>query len=419
MRLVPPSRIKLIPRYLFFWLFLIFFKFGAGLQYTLIPPLGARVLPIWVVGVVIFASTIFQMILDIPVGYLLDKFGYKKMLIIGTAVSLVGVLVFLYGITIETLVLSTFLVALGWTIWMPGVNAYSLSESTKRTSTAFMAYRDIFASAGMVLTAMLLILVVNSSAFIVAVALSLPLAIALILIYLAPKDKKRITADTAPSEDTSYQKRRLFEDLSGAIHRLNPASSLLLMLNCASGIFYGIVWFVVPLLVASTIYNGALLSAGLAMFDFTVIIMGSYLSKTLRKTQRKLILIGLLIFSVSGFLLGTSFGILFIVFSILSSAGNEMTSLPLWVWMHALDSKHNRDGLISGLLTFSGDIGWAVGPLLAGVLYETVGPTLSISIGALPIAFVFVLYYLAVRQRMVKIPIFDAPPKPHTYRHKS
>ena len=37
-----------------------------------------------VVGAVIFVSSIFQMFLDVPVGFLLDKYGYKKMLMVGT-----------------------------------------------------------------------------------------------------------------------------------------------------------------------------------------------------------------------------------------------------------------------------------------------------------------------------------------------
>ena len=62
---------KFIP----FWLFLTFFKFAGGLHYTMLSPLGEKLFPLWLVGLMIGISAFLQLLLDIPAGYVLDKYG--------------------------------------------------------------------------------------------------------------------------------------------------------------------------------------------------------------------------------------------------------------------------------------------------------------------------------------------------------
>ncbi|HUB92616.1 MAG TPA: hypothetical protein VL945_01505, partial [Candidatus Saccharimonadales bacterium] len=189
--------------------------------------------------------------------------------------------------------------------------------------------------------------------------------------------------------------------------------------NTAGGIFYGVVWFVIPLIIAQAVYNGELLGVGLAMFDFAIVAIGAFLINIVENTDKKImIFVGLLIFSLGGFLIGTSFGILFLVFAFLATTGDETASLPLWAWLHKLDRQHNKDGLISGLLNFFEDIGWAIGPLFAGIGYTLLGPTLTIEVGTVPILLVLITYYVFVQRRAVRVSLFDAPPRPHKRRHR-
>ena len=415
-------RLTALKGYISFWLYIMFFKIGAGLQYTLLAPLGARILPVWVVGGVLFMSTMLQVILDIPAGKLLDKYGYKRMLLLGTSGALIGVLVFFYGITLQTFVLSVFLVDFGWLFWTPGTNAYILSNASKTQSIKFMAYRDVFGAFGIVIGVVLLPFVVNAAGGVLAVLLGGALVASMIVLSIAPRERKQINAEKNPNPhlNTHVQRAYFFANASKAIKRLTPASTLLLLLDFSSGIFYGVVWFVIPLIIASALYNGVLLSAGLAAIDFTTIIVGSYLSRlTKSNTLKGLIFAGLVLFSASGFLLGTSFGAVFILFAILSSTGDEMASLPLWVWLHQLDKKHNQDGLISGILELGSELGWALGPLTAGILYTIVGPSWAIALGAIPVAVVLCIYYFSVRKHVIKMSLFIVPPRPHRARHKS
>lgn len=240
-----------------------------------------------------------------------------------------------------------------------------------------------------------------------------------IAICLAPPERRKITLRTNPHERTHHQRRFVLANFSKAMKRLNPASTILVLLNFAGGIFYGVIWFVVPLIIASEVYNGALLGVGLAMFDFSIVILGAFLIDLVEKRDKKImIFIGMLLFSLAGFLLGLSFGILFLVSAFLSTTGDETASLPLWAWLHKLDREHNKDGMISGILNLFSDLGWAIGPLFAGIVYVFLGPTATIALGAVPIFAVLIIYYVAVQGRMIKVSVFEAPSRPHKQRHR-
>ena len=97
-----------------------------------------------------------------------------------------------------------------------------------------------------------------------------------------------------------------------------------------------------------------------------------------------------------------------------------MANIALWSWLHHLDHVHDQDGAISAVITFADDIGYALGPVLAGILYTAVGPGLAISLGALPIFILWILYYILVHKHFPFEDILDlAPARLIKWRHKS
>lgn len=403
-----------------FWFFLILFKFGGGLHYALISPLGERVMPLWIVGILMSIASVIQLSLDIPAGKILDKYGYKKMLSIAAFIFIASTLLLYFGFDALFLVSSVLLASFAWLFLGPGVNAYVLSHAKKTESGRFMASRDIFGSIGIILSAIALPFAIKFSSSTIGLILSLILLASFIFILLSPKDIRKIRPSDNVHEKTHHQRRYLFANLSKAIKGLNPASTLLLSLNFVGALFYGVVWFVVPLVIAHTENNTHLLGIGLGMFDFAVVIVGSLLYTFIDKSNKKrLIFIGLIIFSLASILLGLNYGILFLVFAFLSTTGDEIASLPLWAWLHQLDKNHNEDGLISGIINLFSDLGWAVGPLIAGVLYQLVGPTKTIMIGAAPIFIMAISYYFVMRKNKIKISKKNIPKKPHKPRHKT
>ena len=189
---------KLIFSFLFFWIFLLMFKFGAGLDYALLSPLGSRLLPFWLVGLVMSAASLFQLAMDIPAGHILDRFGYKRVMMFGTLLALIGVSLFFYGLTLVTFVFSILLVYVGWLFFEPGKNAYVLSSANPQNSGMFMGYRDVSGSIGIVLSCLVLPFVVDASSKTIATVLTVLLGIALVAICLAPIDKRRIALKENP-----------------------------------------------------------------------------------------------------------------------------------------------------------------------------------------------------------------------------
>ncbi len=414
------SRFKLLFSFFFFWLFLLLFKFGAGLHFVLLSPLGERLMPLWAIGLVMSIASILQLVLDIPAGNLLDRFGYKRILVIATVISVIGAALLFFNFTIFSFLLSIFLMTIGWLFFGPGKNAYSLSHATKKESTKFMAYRDIFTSAGIVLSCILLPFLVNASNKLISVALSLILVFACIAIFFSPKDSKIIGVVHGPHERTHAQRRHVFKNILLTLKNLNPASSLLILLELSGAIFYGVVWFIVPLMIAASPADAGLLGIGLSMFDFSIIVVGSFICAFVEKSDKKLmIFFGLLLFAVAGMLVGFSIGLLFLVMAFLATTGDEIASIPLWAWLHQLDKKHNKDGLISGTINLFEDLGWAIGPLLAGIIYPIFGAQLSIFVGAIPLLLLLFIYYFIVRKHVISISLFEVPKKPHKHRHKT
>ena len=103
-------------------------------------------MPIWLIGLIISIAAGIQMVFDVPAGRLLDKVGYKKLMLICTVVFIISGCLLFFGITWPSLINSIALGVFGWLFYAPGSNAYILSHADKARSEKFMAYRDVATS---------------------------------------------------------------------------------------------------------------------------------------------------------------------------------------------------------------------------------------------------------------------------------
>lgn len=407
-------------KFLPFWVFMIFFKFGGGLHYTLLSPLGEKVLPLWTVGFLMGAGSIVQLLLDVPAGRILDKFGYRRFLKITTFIFLFAAVCFMFGFTQQIYLFSLVISTFGWLFFGPGVNAYILSHAPKESAGRFISLRDVSGSIGIVLSSSVLPFVLLLSPQYMGLLLFILLLLALFMLFLSPKDTVSVHSEIKIPTHHHYIKRSPLFSTIKAIKKLNPASSMLLLLELSGSIFYGIIWFTIPLVIAHQV-NSGLLGIGLAVFDFSIVVLGFLLGNLADKSnKRTLVFFGLLLFSVSGMLLGFNFGWFFIIFGFLATTGDEMAGISLWSWLHSLDKQHDQDGTISGVINLFSDLGWAIGPIVAGVLYTLIGPSWTILIGALPIFIVWIFYQLVLRRYHIHVTNFlPIPIKPHKMRHKN
>lgn len=406
-------------RFLPFWIFLTFFKFGGGLHYSLVSPLGERLLPLWIVGLLMGGGSLIQLLLDVPAGYLLDRFGYLKLLKVTTFLFLFAAVCLLFGLTEVTYLLSLLMSTFGWLFFGPGVNAYVLSQAPKSHAGKFMSLRDIFGSLGVVLSSAVLPFVLLLSPQQTGYILFVILSLALVMLFFSPKVKTSVHAEIKIPTHHYYIRRHYLHDTLMMMGKLNPASTMLVMLNLAASTFYGIIWFVVPLVIAHQAQSG-MLGLGLGIFDFSIVVLGFLIGNLADKTnKRALVFFGLLLFAICGILLGFNFGWLFLIFGFLATTGDEMAGISLWSWLHTLDKDHAQDGAVASVINLFDDLGWAIGPMAAGILYEVTGATWTIVFGAIPIFAVWLIYQFMMHRHPVYSTITDIPHKPHRRRFKS
>lgn len=406
--------------FLSLFFFTLFFKFGAGIHYTVLSAFGERVFPVWLVGVIISVASVIQMALDVPAGLLLDRFGYKKLLTLFTGVFIIAGAALFFGLSPVTFIATTLLSTFGWLFYNPGVNAYILSEAPRATTGKTMGRMHAFDSAGIVAATAVLPFVIAAPAQVVGAAVSALLLVSFVFLYFVPRETLSVHHVEKTPRHHYYIRREFLHNVVVAMKKLNPASALLALQSFSAAAFYGMIWFAVPIAIAQGL-AGDLPSVGLGVFDLAVVLLGALFGKLADTFHRPLLVtVGLFSFAVAGFLLGFNLNLFFLLLGFLATAGDELSNVSLWAWMDSLDANHAQNGLINGVITLFEDLGWAVGPLVAGLLYNVVGPGWVIAIGAgvLFLTFLvslFVLYHPRVRPLHAFRGFSHAP---HRRRHK-
>lgn len=403
------------------WLYIIFFKSGASLYYTFLSPLGERVLPIWMVGLLIGASSFLQLILDVPAGFLLDTYGYKPLLRFASfTLALGGILLIVFGLNLWIYLVLIVLSGFGWLFFGPGVDAYLLSTAPKALVGRYMGMRRSASSLGMVIAVACFTLLVSQSDRAIGGMITLGLGISFLIAHFLKEKPASVHKEIKIETHHYYIRRTYLKEALLAVKKLNPASAMLAFSGFSGAAFYGMIWLVLPLYLKGLAHPGPL-SFGLSIFDVTTIVCGGIVGR-IADTKRKtlMIFLGLLLFATCATLLGFHLNGWFLVLGFLASMGDELSSVSLWAWMNRLNRDHAHDGLIAAVVTFFEDLGWVVGPIMGGFFYAFLGVTWTMVLGS---SFLFLNWFVSsLLLHRSGYPIFHTtqPPsvKPHRYSHK-
>lgn len=420
LRIDPNNRLyQLFKAYRPFWIFLAMFKFGAGLHFTLLSPLGEQVMPLRIVGILIGLGSIVQLIFDIPAWYLLDKYGYVRMLKLTTVAFIVAAFCLMFEFTAATFTLTLIFSSFWRLFFSPGANAYTLSEAPKADAGKFVSLKETFESAWIVLASALLAFMVPLPAVFIGVIIMMILIFAWLLLFITPEEtvsvhveKKIVTHD--------YYIKKSYKHIRSILHKFSPVTTMLMLSNFASAIFYSFVWFVVPLMIANN-QGGWWMGIGLGVFDFAVVILWFTIGKIAdRYNKKKLIFLGLLVFAFAGILLGFNFGILFIILWFIATTGDELASISLRAWLNTVEKTHTDDGKISWAINLASDLWRWIWPMLAGILFVLVGPSITIVIGWWILIVTLAVYYFLIKKNGLSLEddVTTDVPKPHRLRHK-
>ena len=108
------------------------FKTAACIHFNMLSPFGERVLPIWIVGLVIGGASLLQLLLDIPAGLIMDRFGYRRFLKVTTIIFIIAALPLALKLNTWTYVFTVISGGFGWLFFGPGSNAYAIFACLKR-----------------------------------------------------------------------------------------------------------------------------------------------------------------------------------------------------------------------------------------------------------------------------------------------
>ncbi len=376
-----------VPRWLVaglpLWAYVLLFKAGASLYYTALSPLGERVLPLWAVGLLIGGASLLQLVLDVPAGFLLDRYGYRPFL---KASSLIlaagGALLVVFGLQPWVYILLIILSGFGWLFFGPGVDAYVLSTAPMSAAGRYMGMRRSVSSLGMVVAMGFFALLVARPDALLGAVIAVNLVGSFVAALFLKKEPASAHAVVKVETHHYYIRRVYLRETLKAIRRLNPASSMLACSRFCAATFFGVLWLVLPLYLSGLAQPGAL-GFGLSVFDVTTVLSGGLFGRIADTDRKRLaIFFGLLLFATCAVLLGFHLNGWFLVFGFLAATGDDLSNVSLWAWMNRLSRTHAHDGVIAALVTFFEDLGWVVGPILGGLLYETVGISWAIVIGS-------------------------------------
>ncbi len=365
------------------WAYVILFKAGASLYYTALSPLGERVFPLWAVGLLIGGASLLQLVLDVPAGFLLDRYGYRPFLKASSLILAVGgLLLLLFGLQTWVYVLLILLSGFGWLFFGPGVDAYVLSTAPKAHAGRYIGMRRSTSSFGMVVAMGYFALLVARPDWMLGAVIILNLVGSLIAAQALRPEPASVHAEQKVETHHYYVRRVYLRETLNALRRLNPASTMLACSRFCAATFFGLLWLVLPLYLSELATPG-LLGLGLSVFDVTTVFTGGIFGRIADTDRKRLaIFLGLMLFAACSVLLGFHLNAWFLVLGFLAATGDDLSNVSLWAWMNRLNRTHAHDGVIASVVTFFEDLGWVIGPILGGLLYETLGISWTIVIGS-------------------------------------
>jgi MFS family permease len=402
--------------------YIFVFKVGAVIYLASLPVLGERVLPLWIVGLLVGAASFVQLMGDVPAGFLLDRFGYVRLLRLAClCLALGGFLLWIFGFSLWIFLVLIVISGIGWLFFSPGVDAYVVTSAPSEQVGRAMGLRRVMSSLGAVAGTACFTLLLPFSPRMIGLVIGSILLLALVIAFRVKKERTTRHSHIKLEAKHYYIRRTFLIDIWNSLNKLRPASGLLAFSRFAAGTFYSSMWFVFPLLLKTLADQGPL-EYGLGIFDAGTIICGGIAGK-LADTKNKTftILAGLIIFASFSMILGFHLSIWFLLFGFLAALGDELSAVSLWAWLSDLHRDHAHEGVIAGAVNFFEDLGWVVGPILAGILYDRIGPSWTILCAASFIFLNCVLSCLVLRKKVSSIirHSFETPAvRPNFYAHR-
>ena len=353
-----------------------FFAIGGSLFWAAIPILSTDVFQLGTFSASLLLALIgvVYILTDGPTGVILDYIGYKKGAAISVLFAGITGVISLLEPSLPMFVVSIVFFALAWNSLTLAANAYILYNSPKDVAgRAFGSYGSFY-SLGVFIATLFTGYVSGWGFEGVGWFFLVPTAITFLLILFLKSEKRNYENNLRQAMANYWNGASQWKRGWNAMKEFSPISWVRAFDGFTGYTFNSAIWLVIPLALAS--FANPYLPEGFALGAFEIagifaILAGGVLAD---RYSKKRLFLGFLFFQIVatlalGFATGNFFLFIFLAFVttvLLGAADPALDSL-----LAIVDKKHDKDGTIYGFIAILTDLGFVVGPIIGGLVYDS------------------------------------------------
>ncbi len=368
---------------------------GAYLNYLPLYSYNALILSEAIVGTVIFAYFFGETVSKIGIGWLLDRFNNRVILLSGLLLSLVSLYVFQFITSPVLLAVNGALIGLGFApVWLVVLGYVSSMNEEKRASGVGMIYSAWLVGLG--LGSVCVNFLISSLGY--NFTLNILVGIWILCMILVLFIRKGMDSESEPKSETRLWYKEAFNDIRRTRY-LSPGMFLQTLSITALAP-------VVPKFLTDTQYVGLEINQYgivLGAIGMVTVILMLFFGKAAKvfKTEN-LFIFGLLSASVGVFGMGSLKNLMFILFFGLIIAVSYSVVLPAWYTILSGNVAKDNKGVMWGVFSTIEGIGRSVGPLLGGLLGSYISLHYAFYFSGIILLGLSLFYYFISKKGLLK-----------------
>lgn len=354
------------------------FAIGGSLYWAAIPILTEEVFHFssFTIGIVMAGIGVVYILTDGPVGVILDYIGYKKGAAIATLFAVVTALLAISQPNLPTFLMSIVFFALSWNTLTQATSAYVLYNVPGHDEGKIFGLYGSLYGFGVFAATLFIGRIVGWGFTGVGWFFLIPTILALLLIAgILKPEKRKYDHSLWHALGTYWKSASQWRRGWQAMREFSPISWVSALDGFVGYAFNATIWFIIPLSLAS--FANPYLPEGFALGAFEVagifaVAIGGFLADRYSKKKIFLRLLFLGIFTTLGLGLVNGF-LAFIVLAFITMVLHDTLGPALESMLAIVDKKHDKDGTIYGFMGILTDLGFVVGPIAGGAIFEVLG----------------------------------------------
>lgn len=348
------------------------------INYAILPVFIMTIYNEFIAGIFMaIANSIQAFILNPISGSLADRNGTKPLMIIGSIVLIIGSLIMSFmPLSLGSVIIFT--VSLFFYYALRNTETYILRMAQKnKGGLIFGVSENIFSISYFLTTIFIPFFLINDMYKVATLIVSVVATINLFIIFTIKNDNVFLGAGNK-SKGSIFSSISPLKSIKSGINFVKVNNNYPLMtLSGATfqGVFYGSIWFLIPIQIVNVGFSGFYDGLQLGIYEIVTIFLATYSGYLADKYNWRhlhsfgwcLVVIGVLFLPFYSFPLGL------IIIGAIIALGNNLFWFAAEHALEKYDIDHEEDGEFISLKTMMSNLGYAISPLVCGFLYKVYG----------------------------------------------